>query len=56
MMILKACKRCGGDLHITADTYGDYTHCMQCGSLIDLPAAQVGAPVPIAVGNTDVAA
>lgn len=56
MMLLKACKRCGGDLHITVDTYGDYTHCLQCGSLVDLPAAPVGAPEPIAVGNIDVAA
>jgi predicted nucleic acid-binding Zn-ribbon protein len=37
MMMLKGCKRCGGDLLETSDVYGRYTQCMQCGAILDLP-------------------
>ena len=37
MMLLKACSRCGGDLHETSDIYGRYHQCMQCGYVRDLP-------------------
>lgn len=31
MVDLKACPRCGGDVHRLRDTYGQYTECLQCG-------------------------
>ena len=37
MILFKACKRCSGDLYDTADIYGPYWHCLQCGHIIDLP-------------------
>ncbi len=41
MMLLKACERCGGDLHETEDMYGSYRMCMQCGKMVDLPDGDV---------------
>ena len=31
MYWLKACQKCGGDLYESADMYGEYLGCMQCG-------------------------
>jgi hypothetical protein len=31
MYWLKACPRCGGDLHDEQDHYGEYLACIQCG-------------------------
>ncbi len=33
---LKACPRCGGDLYISRDMYGEYQGCIQCGYMKDL--------------------
>ena len=41
MMLLKACSRCGGDLHETSDIYGRYHQCIQCGHVRDLPDVTV---------------
>jgi len=30
---VKGCKRCGGDLFLERDTYGDYISCIQCGAV-----------------------
>jgi DNA-directed RNA polymerase subunit RPC12/RpoP len=35
MMMLKACTRCGGDMHSRSDMYGPYHECLQCGHLVD---------------------
>ena len=32
---LKACLRCGGDLHHDIDIYGRYLTCLQCGYSLD---------------------
>ncbi len=32
---LKACRRCGGDLHHDVDIYGRYLTCLQCGYSLD---------------------
>ena len=45
MMLLRACPRCGGDLHVTEDLYGSYNQCMQCGHIQDLPDERVTASV-----------
>ncbi len=29
----RACKRCGGDLYLEHDEYGDYVECIQCGAV-----------------------
>lgn len=42
---LKACPRCGGDLHVSADMYGDYAQCVQCGYMKDLEANLIGSRV-----------
>jgi hydrogenase maturation factor HypF (carbamoyltransferase family) len=45
MMMFKACPRCGGDLRESADIYGNYVSCIQCGHLADIPEQQgVAAP------------
>ncbi len=36
-MLLRACPRCGGDLHATEDLYGSFHQCIQCGHIQDLP-------------------
>ena len=36
MMHLKACPRCGGDMHVNRDIYGDYKECLMCGNMIDI--------------------
>ncbi|MEE8518243.1 MAG: hypothetical protein V3S98_03870 [Dehalococcoidia bacterium] len=42
MMFLKACNRCGGDLHETEDMYGAYQHCLQCGNIIEVASDPEG--------------
>ncbi len=37
MLQLKACPRCRGDLHTNRDLYGNYTQCLQCGYMRDIP-------------------
>ena len=60
MMLLKACRRCGGDLHESADMYGRYHQCIQCGNVVDLPASPLKTTVPAtakrAPAKTEVAA
>ena len=34
MFWLKACFRCGGDLHDEQDFYGKYVACIQCGVVL----------------------
>ncbi len=34
MYWLKACPRCGGDLHEEQDHYGVYVACIQCGYVL----------------------
>jgi DNA-directed RNA polymerase subunit M/transcription elongation factor TFIIS len=31
MWKIKSCPKCGGDLYLDYDEYGDYNHCLQCG-------------------------
>lgn len=33
---LKQCPRCGGDLGVKGDQYGDYISCLQCGYSADI--------------------
>ncbi len=47
MLLLKSCPRCGGDLHETADLYGRYHQCIQCGHIADLPGQQARAKVTV---------
>jgi len=36
MFRLKACPKCGGDLKIEKDSYGQYKQCVQCGWIRDI--------------------
>ena len=36
MLRLKACPRCGGDLHDNRDMHGCYAECLQCGYMRDV--------------------
>ena len=36
MIYYKECKKCGGDMHIRQDTYGEFKECVQFGKVIDL--------------------
>ena len=40
-MLLKACRRCGGDLHETMDIYGPFHQCIQCGHIEELPTERI---------------
>ena len=40
MLRLKACPRCGGDMHDNRDEYGIYAECLQCGYMRDLEDAK----------------
>jgi len=33
MFWLKACPKCRGDLTVSADSYGAYVYCLQCGGI-----------------------
>lgn len=33
--LLKACKKCGGDLFEQGDSYGSYFSCFQCGTIYE---------------------
>lgn len=37
MVGFKACTRCGGDVHLKSDMYGEYKECLQCGFVVDIP-------------------
>ena len=39
VLYLKACPRCGGDVHTNRDLYGPYKECLQCGHMVDLARA-----------------
>ena len=34
-LIKKGCERCGGDLFLQSDKYGEYFGCLQCGSSVE---------------------
>ena len=51
MMLLRACPRCGGDLHETMDIYGPFHQCIQCGHIQELPAGQIDTPDERAVAK-----
>ena len=36
MLHLKGCPRCGGDIHVNSDMYGEYRECLQCGLIQDI--------------------
>ena len=36
MIFFKGCPKCGGDLYLDSDIYGDYLNCLQCGYAADL--------------------
>lgn len=40
MLRLKACPRCGGDMHDNRDEYGCYAECLQCGYMRDVEDAK----------------
>ena len=50
-MLLRACPRCGGDLHITEDLYGSFHQCIQCGHIQDLPDERLTVGVKRAEAN-----
>lgn len=35
MLLFKSCPRCGGDVHVDSDWYGEYKNCLQCGWSLD---------------------
>ena len=41
MIYFKACQRCGGDMHLSGDYYGDYQQCLQCGHLVEVKDARL---------------
>ena len=46
MLHFKACPRCGGDIHVNSDVYGEYKECLQCGMIQDIERANdILAPV-----------
>ncbi len=57
-MLLRACPRCGGDLHATEDLYGSFHQCIQCGHIQDLPDERltVSAKRAVATAKDNVAA
>ena len=46
MIYFKACQRCGGDMHLSGDYYGDYRQCLQCGYLEDEKDARLNVKAP----------
>ena len=36
MVNFRACGRCGGDMHMNRDMYGEYIECLQCGHMQDI--------------------
>ncbi len=36
MLLLKACPKCSGDMHLGEDLYGSYASCLNCGYLKDV--------------------
>ena len=36
MLWLKQCQRCGGDLYLEHDAYGQYLTCLQCGHHVEI--------------------
>tara|TARA_Y100001936_G_scaffold249487_1_gene299919 strand:+ start:372 stop:545 length:174 start_codon:yes stop_codon:yes gene_type:complete len=45
MIYYKECIKCGGDMHIRQDTYGEFKECVQCGKVIDL------SEIPVTVSS-----
>ena len=45
MIYFKACQRCGGDMHLSGDYYGDYRQCLQCGHLEEIKDARLKVKV-----------
>lgn len=41
---IKACIKCGGDLHLQRDHYGSYLDCVQCGSIFEAQPAETTPP------------
>jgi len=39
MLTHKQCPKCGGNIYVSADYYGRYEQCLQCGYTCDLDAA-----------------
>ena len=48
MLLFKACPRCGGDIQVNRDIYGDYKECLQCGLMEDTESPYVRKAVPAA--------
>ena len=38
MIEFKSCIRCGGDVNVDSDWYGEFKKCLQCGWTKDLPS------------------
>lgn len=38
MLTHKQCPKCGGNIYLSADYYGRYEQCLQCGYTCDLDA------------------
>ena len=36
MIHFKSCVRCGGDVHVAQDFYGEFASCVQCGWTRDI--------------------
>ena len=56
MLKLKACQRCGGDVHSNRDIYGHYKVCLQCGHMVDVPKPDRALLVPRARVKREAAA
>jgi ribosomal protein S27AE len=39
MLTHKQCPKCGGNIYLSADYYGRYEQCLQCGYTCDLDAS-----------------
>jgi ribosomal protein S27AE len=40
MLTHKQCPKCGGNIYLSADYYGRYEQCLQCGYTCDLDVAE----------------
>ncbi len=53
MLMLKACKKCHGDMYLQSDTYGQFKQCLQCGFVQDMDAQPaVAAQTPMVSAKT----
>ncbi len=49
MLNLKSCPRCGGDVNVERDWYGEYESCLQCGWSRDASDAPLPASLQLSL-------